>query len=69
MQQNGELGKIIPSLARRAIEYYLKEWKIPFSSPGLPPYLINERRGVFVSLKREENYGAVSVLISPNMKI
>lgn len=52
MKQNGELEKIIPSLARRAIEYYLKEGRYLSLPPGLPPYLINERRGVFVSLKK-----------------
>ena len=33
MEENSELRKVIPSLARRAIEYYLKEGNIS-SSPA-----------------------------------
>jgi len=55
MEENNELGKIITSLARKSIEYYLKEGRyLPLPS-GLPPYLLNERRGVFVSLKKRGN--------------
>ncbi|HPT62643.1 MAG TPA: AmmeMemoRadiSam system protein A [Candidatus Atribacteria bacterium] len=53
MEENSELRKVIPSLARRAIEYYLKEGKYLPLPPGLPSYLISEKRGVFVSLKKK----------------
>ena len=53
MEENSELRKVIPSLARRAIEYYLKEGKYLPLPLGLPSYLISEKRGVFVSLKKK----------------
>ncbi|MCS7242813.1 MAG: AmmeMemoRadiSam system protein A [Candidatus Caldatribacterium sp.] len=52
MGEEGRFQKDVIRLAREAIAYYLKEGKLLPIPSDLHPRLYEERRGVFVSLKR-----------------
>ncbi len=52
LEERKVLGKAIVTLARKAIEYYLAVGRYLPIPDGCHPFLLRERRGVFVSLKK-----------------
>ncbi|MGQ9474050.1 MAG: AmmeMemoRadiSam system protein A [Candidatus Caldatribacteriaceae bacterium] len=50
--KENKLGREIVSLARQAIEHYLKTKRYLSPPPSLSSYLLENRSGVFVSLKK-----------------
>jgi AmmeMemoRadiSam system protein A len=48
-------GSAYVKLARETIENYVKQGKIITPHPGLPEEMINQKAGVFVSLKKNGN--------------
>jgi len=70
MEDGKLLGKQITGLARESIRYYLQTGEILPCPLDLHPYLLQERRGVFVSLKKGETLrGCIGTFIPQQKNI